>query len=119
MVLRFASSDVVLQMVCLRGSISFTSERTVQIRSLTCASVSCCDSTFSYMTSKISLLSWTVCVSVWLCRFASERILLRNVSTGFSKTIRQVIAQSMSVVVAVMYRYVSSGMAWSLSLMYG
>ena len=102
--LRMHSSIRIFSVVSFMGWMSLTSTRTLRIRSLTCASVSLSDSIVSYIASKSSLLFSMSCVSVAVCFFASDRILLRKTSTGLSKAKAHVIPHSIMVDAADMYR---------------
>ncbi len=97
-------SVFIFSTLSLMGSISLASILTLQTRSFTCESVWLLDSTVSYIASSTSLLFSRSWPSTSVCVLASESIWLRKASTGFSKTIMQVIPQRMNVAAAVVQR---------------
>ena len=102
--LRLVSSVLIFSRYSPSVLMSFTSALTLVTESLTCARVSEFASSVSIMTSMTSLLSSSSCVSTVLCLFASESILLRKVSTGFSKAITHVIPQKIAVAAALIQK---------------
>jgi len=116
---RLVISVLIFSRFSFSGWISFTSTLTLYIRSLTCARVWLSSSIVSYILSSTSLLSSSSWVSTALCFFASESILFRNISTGFSKIIAHVIPHRMRVAVALIQKYVVGVMVCSCSFIRG
>ena len=76
-------------------------------------------STVSFMASNISLFSSSNWDSTAPCVFASESILFKKVSTGFSKAMTHVIPQRVKVAAALPKKYGIGVMACSFSLING
>lgn len=116
---RLLISVLIFSMFSFSGWISFTSTLTLHIRSLTCAKVWLSSSIVSYILSSTSLLSSSCCVSTAPCFFASESILFRNVSTGFSKIIAHVIPHRIKVAAALIQKYIVGVIVCSSSFIRG